>query len=156
MLPEEIEPIEDMVIVLKIAGYSQTQIARVVGISVEQVKGMLRTVSVRERLVTTRMALSKAAIELLEGYTIEAVQVIVDIMRTSGEDKLVLQAAGEILDRAGIPKASKQERVSEQRTVITDDGIVEKLRTASPEVQEQAAQVIEQLEQLLTTVKEPS
>lgn len=149
--PGELPHIEDMIIVLKLAGYSQTQIARTVGISLKQTQEILDTPYLAERMVKIRSALPQAALELLHGYMIEAVQAIVDVMRKTTDDKLIIQAAGEILDRSGLAKASRQERhqITEERMVITDDGIVEKLRKASPEVQEQAAQVIESLEKLL-------
>jgi|SRR5215471_5411101 len=156
-LPGEAKHVEDMAIVLKLAGYSNVQICRVIGLSNEQLKTMLDQPRVTERLVFLRSSMSNAALELLQGYMIEAIQTIVDVMRTESDNKLVLQACAEILDRAGIVKASRQERlqVNEQRTVFTDDGIVEALREASPEVQEQAAQLFEQMENLLTTTPKP-
>jgi len=151
LLPGEIGYIEDMVIVLKLAGFAKAQIGSTIGISIRQVDSFLGDPAVVERLVTMRTALPQAALDLLQGYTIEAVQAIVDVMRNTNDDKLILAAAGEILDRAGLAKASRQERhqITENRTTITDDGLVEKLRTASPEVQEQAAQLVEQLESML-------
>jgi hypothetical protein len=157
LLPGEVEHVEDMVVLLTVAGYTRTQTAKIVGISRDQVREMLELSHVTEKLVGLRAALPAAALELLEGYMIEAVQVIVDVMRTTEDDKYALAAAGEILDRAGMPKASRQERhnLNEDSVKITDgDGILEKLRSASPEVQEQAAQVIEQLEGLLATASE--
>lgn len=151
LLPGEVGHVQDMVIILKLSGYSKAQIARTVGISFGQVTEMLDDPDVAERLVYMRGVLPQAALDLLHGYMVEAVQAIVDVMRMSDDDKLILQAAGEILDRAGLSKASRQERhqINEERTTITDDGLVEKLRTASPEVQEQAAQLVEQLEGIL-------
>lgn len=150
-LPGEEEYVADTVIVLKLAGYTGSQIGRVVGISRGQVRMILDKPDVAEKLIKLRSALPAAALDLLQGYMIEAVQALVDVMRRSEDDKIMLQAAGEILDRAGLPKASRQERhsVNEERTIITDDGIVEKLRQAPPEVQEEAAQIIERLELLL-------
>ena len=152
LLPGEVEHVGDMVIVLRLDGYSLTQTARVVGISIGQVREFLADPEISHRLVQIREALPQAALDLLQGYMVEAVQAIVEIMRLSPDDKLVLAAAGEILDRAGLAKASRQERhqINESRTVVTDDGLVEKLRTASPEVQEQAAQMVEKLEGLLS------
>jgi hypothetical protein len=152
ILPGEMEGIADTVVVLKIAGYSRSQMAKVIGISKGQVKEILEQPDVTERIVNVRNALPQAALDLLQGYMIEAVQAIVDVMRTTPESKYVLQAAGEILDRAGLPKASKQERhnVNEDRMTFTDDGLVEQLRRAPVHVQEQAATLIEQLEGLLT------
>lgn len=151
-LPGEVEHVEDMVIVLRLAGYSKEQCARIVGMSSSQVTVILNSPAVSEKLIAFRAALPQAALDLLQGYMIEAVQTLVDIMRMSDDDKITLAAAGEILDRAGLAKASRQERhqINEQRTTFVDDGIVERLRAASPEVQEQAAQAIEMLEKLLS------
>lgn len=157
LVPGERKQIEDMVIVLKLAGYERTQIARIIGISLGQVREMIAAPGFTERLVKIRSTLTQSALDLLQGYTIEAIQTIVDIMRMADDDKVVLAACSEILDRAGIVKASRQERlqVNESRLTVTDDGILEKLRDASPEVQEQAAQVIEQLESLLEQGSKP-
>jgi len=151
LLPGEMDHVQTMVIVLQLAGYNRTQMAKIIGISRNQVAEMLNQVDTAEKLIALRARLPQAALELLQGYMIEAVQAIVEIMRLSTDDKYVLQAAGEILDRAGLPKASRQERsnVNEERITFTDDGIVERLRETSPEIQEQAAQMIEQLEGLL-------
>lgn len=153
LLPGEIPYVENMVVVLKLAGYSKVQIAKIIGISRKQVDLMLDDPKVQEQLVSLRARLPQAALELLEGYMIEAVQAIVDVMRRSDNDKYILQAAGEVLDRAGMPKSSRQERfqLNEDRTTFTDDGIVERLRAAPVEVQEQAAQLIETLEELLSS-----
>lgn len=151
LLPGEVPHVIDTIIVLKLAGYTPSQMAKVIGISRGQIREFLTDPGVEERLVTLRQALPQAALNLLQGYMIEAVQALVDVMRRTGDDKYILQAAGEILDRAGLPKASRQERhtVNEEKTTFTDDGIVDRLREASPEMQEQAAQLIEQLEKLL-------
>jgi len=151
LLPGEIPHVIDTLIVLKLAGYSNTQMGKVIGLSRGQVREFLALVEVQERLVELRRALPQAALNLLQGYMIEAVQALVDVMRRTDDDKYILQAAGEILDRAGLPKASRQERhtINEEKTTFTDDGIVEALREAPVEVQEKAAQMIEQLEQLL-------
>jgi hypothetical protein len=151
LIPGEAKHLEDMCVVMKLAGYSKTQIVGITGLSLPQVNDVFALPGVAERLVYLRANLTQAALDLLQGYQVEAIQTIVDIMRTGIDDKIVLQAAGEILDRSGLVKASRQERlqVNEQRTVFTDDGIIEKLREASPEVQERAATMIEDLEQLL-------
>jgi len=148
-----------MCVILQLGGYTRTQMSQIIGISRGQCSEFLNTPEAKELLVGLRQRLPQAALELLHGYMIEAVQAIVDVMRSSTDDKYILQAAGEILDRAGLPKSSRQERhaINEERTTITDDGIVDRLRDASPEIQERAAQVIEELENLLAeaTVEEP-
>jgi hypothetical protein len=125
LLPGEVEHVGDMVIVLKLSGYSKSQIGRTVGISLAQVDEFLADPEISHRLVQIREALPQAALDLLQGYMVEAVQAIVMVMRESEDDKIILTAAGEILDRAGLSKASRQERhqINEQRTVVTDDGL---------------------------------
>jgi len=152
LLPGEIPHVIDMVIVLKLAGYSQIQIARTIGISREQTAEFLKSPVVAEKLVSLRKALPQAALDLIQGYMIEAVQVFVEIIRTEPDNKIRAQAAAEILDRGGLPKASKMERhnVNEERMTFTDEGIVDRLRDLPVEVQEKAAQMIEQLESMLS------
>lgn len=151
ILPGEIIHVQSMVAVLHIAHYTKQQIARIIGISRGQVREFMEAPEVNELIVKMRAELPAAALELMEGYQIEAVQAIVDVMRVSEDDSQVLKAASEILDRTGLPKVSKQEqyRTNEEKTTFTDDGIVEALREASPEVQEEAARIIEKLEELL-------
>lgn len=151
LLPAEVPHVEDMVVVMKLAGYSRVQMGKAIGISRGQVREILDKPEVTEKIVSLRKRLPSAALDLLQGFMLEAIMAIVDVMRSSGDDGIVLKAAGEVLDRAGVPKASRQERlqVNEERTVITDDGLVDKLREAPVEVQEEAAQIIERLEVLL-------
>jgi hypothetical protein len=155
LLPGEIPHVIDMVLVMKLAGYTNTDMARIIGISRKQVAEVLKAEDVSEKLTLLREKLPVAALDLLEGYMIEAVQVIVDIMRRS-DDKVALSAAIEVLDRAGLPKASKTERhnINEDQITVTDDGLVDRLREASPEVQEEAAQLVERLEALLAASAE--
>jgi hypothetical protein len=146
----EEQQVGTIVLVLKLASYSNLQIARIVGVSKGQVKTFLDTPAAQEMLVELRTKISEAALELLHGYMIEAVQSIATVMRHSQDDKMILQAAAEILDRGGVPKASRQERLTEntENIQISDDGLVDRLREASPEVQERAAALVEELEQL--------
>lgn len=151
--PGEIGFIENMVCILKLGRYSNTQIAKVIGIGRGQVAEVLERPHVSEMLVKLQSSIPEAALSIMEGFAIEAVVSIADVMRTSEDDKYVLQAAGEILDRTGLPKVSKQERktTEEHKTEITGDSLIAALREASPEVQEEAAQMVEQLEALLQT-----
>lgn len=152
ILPGEREFIAATVCTLKLARYPNTQIAKIIGISRQQVAEILEQPGVAERLVKLQENLPAAALEIMEGYSIEAVQALIDVMRTTEDDKYRIQAATEILDRTGVPKVSRQERKTEHEETINvrDDGLLEKLREASPEVQEEAAQMVEKLEALLS------
>jgi hypothetical protein len=149
--PGEREHLIDMVIVLKLGGYSNNQIGSSVGISRGQVKEILEEPKTAERLLDLRTNLPSAALDLLHGYSIEAVQAIADVMRSTEDDALILKAAAEILDRVGIAKVSKAEReihnMNENRmTIGTEEGLLDSLRELPPDRQEEAAQMIEQLE----------
>jgi len=149
----EKEHVVNLVVIHTIAGYNPTQIAQTLGITRGKVKFYLDQPETAELMDRTLAGLTRAARLLLESYSIEAVQAIVDVMRSSEDDKMILTAASEILDRSGLPKASRTEskvhRTNEEMTTITDDGIVEQLREASPEIQEKAAVLVEELEGLL-------
>ena len=153
--PGEEDFIFDMAIVLTLAGFSRTQIARTVGISKGQIKKILEMPNVAERIVQLRKSLPQASLDLIHSYMIEAVQAIVDVMRTSKRDEMVLKAAGDILDRGGAAKASRTEhdvhQVNESRNTFSSDGMVEAIRQLPPEAQEQAAQMIENLEEFLNS-----
>lgn len=156
--PGEEGHIINQLVILKIAGYSNTQMGRIVGVSRGQVKEMFERPEVTELLNDTRENLTEAAYDLLQGYSIEAVQTIASVMRSSEDDKMILTACAEILDRAGIPKASRSEqkihKTSEELTTISSEDLVERLRDVSPEIQEQAAQMVENLEALLAKAAE--
>jgi hypothetical protein len=158
LLPSEVPHVEQMIVVLKLASYSQVQIAKIIGISREQVREILDKPAVQEEINILRAKLPAAATELLQDFMIEAVMTYVDVMRTAENDKTRIEAANEILDRGGIPKVSRSERhnINDERTTITDDGIVERLRDAPIEVQEKAAQLIEGLESLLAEASQVS
>jgi transcriptional regulator with XRE-family HTH domain len=149
IMPGQMDFIRDMVMVLKLVNYSQRQIASIVGISRDQVSEILNDTRVSERLVHLQANVSKAALDLLESYLVEAVMVVVEIMRSSNDDAVRLRAAGEVFDRAGLPKSSRQERKHEEKLTFTDDGIVAAIRILPPEAQEQAAQMIEEFEKFL-------
>lgn len=151
VMPVQEDYIDNMVCIFKIAGYSNTQAAQAIGISKGQVKEILEKPHVVEQIAILHAQIPQAAVDLLQSLMIEAVISIADVMRTATDDKTIIAAAESILDRGGAPKVSRQDRsnVNEERVTIVDDGIVDRLRQASPEVQEEAAQLIEQLEGIL-------
>lgn len=151
----EEELVVDMVILLKIANYTHSQIAMICGVSKGQVKKYLDNGNVQKRYLSLKKKLPQAAFDLGQAYLIEAVQAVANVMRTTEDDSMVLKAAGEIFDRFGIPKVSRTEiKDNEQEDHPMDASLMEKLRSASPEVQERAAELHdmfeEGLERLLT------
>jgi predicted transcriptional regulator len=159
VLPGQQEFVTDMVLVLKLVNYSNTQIGNIVGISRNQVSQELEKPEVAERLMKLQKNIAGAAYDLLQTYLIEAVQTLVDIMRTEKDNMIVLKAAAEILDRAGMPKASRTEStqnrtVTEEMKLTADEEMMAAFRQLAPEVQEEAAQMIEGLQTFLEEHKE--
>lgn len=151
LLPAEVKYTQTTVCVLRLAGYNRVQIAQAVGISKSQVREIFESPEFNEEFEVLSTKVPQAAVDLLQSLMIEAVMSIAEVMRVSLDDKLVLQASEAILDRGGAPKASRKENhnTNEDKTTFEDNGIVERLRQAPVEVQEEAAQIIERLEDLL-------
>lgn len=134
----EEELTKDMIVVLKLANYSNTQIAMIVGVSRQQVGGYLEDGNVQKKYLALKEKLPQAALELGRAYLIEAVTAVVHVLRTSTNEKMILQAAGELFDRFGIPKSSRIETPSDDGdddNPMADPSLMDKLRKASPEIQ---------------------
>lgn len=139
----EEELVVDMVVMLKLANYTNSQIAMIVGVSRAQVKKYLDDGNVQKRYMALRAKLPEAAFELGRAYLIEAVQQVVTVMRTSVDDAVTLKAAAELFDRFGIPKISRNETKPSDADNDNplNDSLMDKLRAAAPEVQERAAEL---------------
>lgn len=150
-LPQELIFLKEMAIILKIAGYTPFQIAKTLGVKKSQVKSWFKESDVTEKMHRIMQSIPQAALSMMEAYTIEALHAVVDVMRTSEDDKFVLEAAREILNRGGLPAMSRSEGhvTREDKVTFTDEGVIEALRNCSPEVQEKAAEIVEQAEKAL-------
>jgi hypothetical protein len=137
---DELVVIRDMLISLKLVGYTNKQCGAIVGLSKGQVGEITGDENFKRRLTSLRDKLPEAAVNLGRAYLVEAVQAVIHILRTETDSALVLKAAAEIFDRFGIPKVSKIEAPPDKPP---EDEIpketLDKLRLAPPEVQEQVA-----------------
>jgi hypothetical protein len=140
---DEIVIIKDMLVSLKlVGGYSNSQCAAIVGLSRGQVKEIVNDPNFKSRLNSLREKLPEAAINLGRAYLVEAVQAVVHVLRTETDNGLVLKAAAELFDRFGIAKVSRSEiKTDPQPTPESEinESLMDKLRTAPPELQEQVA-----------------
>jgi hypothetical protein len=154
MSSDEIEMAKDVIVPLKVVGgYSNRQIGLIVGISKNQVGDLLRDENLQERIAKLKVALPQAALDLMQVYLIEAVQGVVHVLRTSNDNMEILKAASEIFDRAGLPKASRQETTFEPpEAPSAEDNLWNELRSADPEIQEKAAQLRDFFEDGLRTL----
>jgi hypothetical protein len=139
----EIVVIKDMLVSLKLVGYSNEQCAATVGLSRRQVKEIVGHPNFQRRLETLRTKLPEAAINLGRAYLVESVQAVAHVLRTEKDSALVLKAAAEMFDRFGIPKVSRTEAKTdptppENNDELSED-VMDKLRRAKPETQEKIA-----------------
>lgn len=151
-LPGELIHKKQLAVVLRVAGYDLNSIGASVNESLSTIESWFREGEVKDNYNYMLQHLVEGAVTLLRTYTIEAIQTIAEIMQNTEDEKIALDAAKEILDRGGIPKISKSEAhtISEKKTTFTDDGIVDKLRELPPEYAEEAAQMVEKLEGMLS------
>jgi hypothetical protein len=150
-LPGEVIHKKQLVAILKCAGFDNSYIAASLNEDNKTITNWLREPEVVEFYHYTLDHLTESANMLLRTYAIDAIETIAEIMRTSPDEKVALSAATEILDRIGVVKASRVEshQIQEKRTTLTDDGVVEALRKLTPEQQEEAAVMVEQLEKMV-------
>lgn len=150
--PGEVEFKKDLMIILKVAGYNHTQIATAIGEHRDTVNVWFKEPDTAAKFLKVTKSLTSASLRLLETYTIEAIQTIADLMRDSNDEQIILKAATEILDRGGLPKASRTEQKTEHHTTFsTDDETTQALRELSPELQEQAAEMMDEVVAFLNT-----
>lgn len=148
----EEELVKDMIVVLKLANYSHTQIAMIVGVGKTQVKEFLQDPKLQKKLLHLREALPQAAFDLGRAYLIEAVQAVVHVLRTEKDSAIILKAASELFDRFGIPKVAKSETKVDyphETGMLSNkaEDWLAKFKDEPPELQEQAAQLVEALEE---------
>lgn len=158
----EEELVKDMVLVLKLANYTNTQIGHIVGVSRGQVKSYLAEPAMQKKYLKLKEALPQAALDLGKAYLIEAVQAIVHVMRTEVDNAIVLKAAADLLDRFGIPKLSRLERKTDADNPLDSigrgghEGIFNEVGRMSPELQEEAAKLYDLFETGMKTLMEKS
>jgi predicted RNA-binding Zn ribbon-like protein len=156
-MPHEESFLKEEAIILKLAGFNNKQIGDAINISREQVSDWLNEPEQISKFAKLTQAIPAAARQLLQTYSVEAVAAIVDVMRHSEDDKFILEAAKEVLDRTGLPKATRQEIQSEKTERVefgADESQLVELRQLPPELQEEAAQAMEELQDHLKQLSE--
>jgi hypothetical protein len=146
---EELVVIKDCIVSLKLVGYTNTQIATIVGLSKGQTKEIVNDPNFKRRLAAISKKLPEAAFLLGQAFLVESVMAVMHVMRTENDNTLVLKAAAEMFDRFGIPKLTRSEikSIPDPSDDVPDTGIpataLDKIRTASPEVAEKVASLHE-------------
>jgi predicted transcriptional regulator len=154
VLPGPEELLKQMAVVLTVAGYDQRRIAQQLGVSQPTISRWLRQPQADQYQRFLTHQLVDGAVLLLRRYAIEAVETLVQVMRTADSHKTRLDAAKAILDRIGLntaielieqrdPAETAAERAEE------DDPLLAHFRAAPLDVQEQVASLYDQIDKLL-------
>lgn len=137
----------------KAAGYPHSYIAEALDLSVAQVRKMFKEdPAMVANVQKISQNLVDGAAKLLRTYAVELVEMLVEIARTTLDEKIAVQCIIEALDRIGLTKVSKSDSVVTNKSQIefTDTtGLVERTRNAPPEVQQAMAKHAESIVSLL-------
>jgi hypothetical protein len=135
---------------LRAGDFEYPYIAEACGVSVDTIKRWFMEDEMQGLLAKVIEDQVDGAVKLLKTYAIELLEMLVNIARTTEDPDQKRKAINDALDRMGLAKVNKSESVvnstsNDMSTVaITDPaGLVEKLRTAPPEVQARAAEHME-------------
>lgn len=142
---------------LKAGGFSYTYIAEALQVGPDVIKKWFsdEKLDLDAKVVEIQDDYLGGAVKLLKTYAIELIEMLVEIARTTPEDKIAIQAITEALDRMGLAKVNKSESEVTNRNKaeveITDKtGFVEKMNDAPPEVQAAVARKLEEAFALAT------
>lgn len=136
---------------LKAQDFSYSYIADALDLGKSVVTRWFQEPEMQEMTAKVQDSWTDSAIKLMRSYAIELVEMAVQIARTA-DDKIAKDVIFELLDRMGMAKVNKSESlgkvINENRDLleISDpNGLIDKLRNAPPEIQQQAAAHMEAL-----------
>lgn len=135
---------------LKAQDFSHSYIGDAVGVSRSTVASWFTNPELRlmERVATIRKDFINGTVKLLKSYLIEIVESLMDIMRTTTDEKLAVDIGFQILDRVGLSKVNKSQSVSaitnrEELEVTDRTGLLGRAKNAPPHVQAKMAEAME-------------
>lgn len=144
---------------LKAQDFSYTYMADALGVHKNTIRGWFADpeLNLMGRVVEIREDLINGAIKYMKTYLIEIIETLMETMRTTNDEKIVVQIGLELLDRMGISKVNKSESATaktvrqESAFEITDKtGLLERAKHAPPHVQAKMAEAAENLISLAT------
>jgi hypothetical protein len=155
---------QEVAVHLKAADFSWTYIGESLGISPNTIKSWFnsddeRGQELRAKLIHVNADFVAGGIKLMKTYFIELVEMLMDIARSTDDEKMVFDIFREFADRIGAVKVNKSESAAlnynrnEDHTEIeiTDKtGLIGKLEKAPPEVQQAAAEKMADLMALVS------
>lgn len=145
---------QETLVLLKAAGFSHTYCADALGVARSTITAWLadEDLNLSDKIEKTHEKMIASTVKLMQSYSLEIVQMLMDIARTTDNEERAVKIGFEILDRLGLAKVNKSESISaatvrEEREVNIVDrtGILEVAKHAPPEVQAALASRVEDL-----------
>lgn len=138
---------------LSAANFSEAYIADALGTTRGVVNGWFKNDDrMHPRVLQIKDEMTSGALKLLRSYLLEAVEMLMDLARSTDDEVLAARILQDFLDRGGISKVNKSESVSAQEIrqtsevdIVDKSGLIDSLREAAPEVQMKAAEKMEEL-----------
>jgi predicted transcriptional regulator len=147
--------LKQMAVVLTVAGYDQRRIAEQLGVSQPTISRWLRDPQADQYQRVLTQQLVDGAVLLLRRYAIEAVETLVEVMRTANSHKTRLDAAKAILDRIGLNTAIdliEQQDAAETNAerAEEDQPLLARFRASPIDIQHEVASLYDQIDKLLS------
>ncbi len=143
-------------VLLRAAGYSVSYISDNLQIQQVVIKKWFAEESTKKQLAKIQKDMAEAAVDLLRGYAVEGVEMLMEIARTTIDHKVAIQAITEVLDRGGVTKVNKSESTTTQKKLheheISDE-FFEKLEGLPLETQTRLAEMAKEMEEMISEAK---
>jgi hypothetical protein len=139
---------------LKASDFSHTYCADALGVSRSTITEWLADEQLKlgERIAEISASMTQSAVAYIESCLVEIADALMEIFRTTTDEKLAKEIGFEMMDRMGLSKVNKSESIvsgtvkQKKQVELTDStGVVELARGAPPEVLQQMAQHMESL-----------
>lgn len=157
--PESMEEFErrakqEMLCYFKASDFSHTYCADALGVSRSTITAWLDDdeLALRPKIEKLRKDMTTAAVMLVQTYAVEIVEMQMQIIRETDDEKLASEIGFKLLDRIGIAPVNKSESITAKTITQKDEveitdrtGLLERTRGAPPEVQARLAAMTEDM-----------
>jgi GTP-dependent phosphoenolpyruvate carboxykinase len=141
-------------VLLKASDFPNTYISETIGVSVGTVRKWFSEDEVKKEIAEVQDKMVDGALMYLQTYAIEAIEGILEIGRKSVDSKVALQAWQDVLDRMGVTKVNKSERletVRDEISIAEEDW--EKFESLPEDTQRKLAELSEEMQELIENAK---
>ncbi len=149
--PEEIGWKQAQFVFLRAADYSYAYVSDNLQVTQRTLRNWHEDEKIQARIAEVRDNMLDGALLLLKTYAIEAVEMLMEIARRTGDDKEAIHALVEVLDRAGLTKVNKSESNVHRSGEVhhTDDRLLERIQKIPLEAQKKVAELMEMVEKVI-------